>query len=228
MEKKKGADLRLMAGMNTLKPYTEKDHYEKTASLTLSELSGRLTELSGQGNIANLTLACHIVLDAQQKGETTAWITGKESSFYPPDVARGGIDLSALAVIRCPDKRTIARVADRLARSGAFGLLVLDLGAEVNIPLPLQSHLAGLARIHDMAILFLTEKADDVPSLGSLVSLRGKTWSRREIDNDKSLACNDKQGFCAQFVCSFKAVKDKRRAPGWISERMYHGTPGLC
>jgi recombination protein RecA len=228
MEKEPGVDLRSVAGLNTLKPYIEKDHYKKTASLTLSELSGRLTELSGQGGVANLTLACHIVLDAQEKGETTAWITGKESSFYPPDVARGGIDLSALAVIRCPDKRNIPRVADRLARSGAFGLLVLDLGGNGDIPLPLQSHLAGLARIHDMAILFLTEKADDVPSLGSLVSLRGKTWSRRENDDDKSLDCNGKQSFCTHFVCSFKAIKDKRRAPGWVSEGMYHGTPGLC
>jgi recombination protein RecA len=189
------------------------DRSEKAAGLTLSELSGRLTELSGQGNVANLTLACRIALDAQRKGETAAWITGRESSFYPPDAAGAGIDLSALAVVRCPDGRNIALAADRLARSGAFGLLILDLGIKGAIPLPLQSHLAGLARTHDMAIVFLTEKVDDTPSLGSLVSLRGKTWSRRADDRE--------------FVCFFKAVKDKRRTPGWISEGVYHGIPGL-
>lgn len=186
----------------------------RTNDLTMSGLLGRLTEFSGQGNMANLTLACDLILAAQKDVETTAWITGKESSFYPPDAAQRGIDLSALVVIRCPEKRDIARVADRLARSGAFGLLVLDLGAKTEVPLPLQSHLAGLARKHDMAIVFLTEKTDDMPSLGSLVSLRGQTCSRREANG--------------RFVCSFKAVKDKRRAPGWLWEGVYHGTPGLC
>jgi recombination protein RecA len=214
MDKRTEADLKLTMGLNTLKTYIERDYAEKAASLALSELSGRLTELSGEGNVANLTLACSIVLNVQQEGETAAWVTGKESSFYPPDAAQAGIDLSALAVVRCPDGRDIARVADRLARSGAFGLLILDLGIKGDISLPLQSHLAGLARKHDMAIVFLTEKTDDTPSLGSLVSLRGKTWSHRKADR--------------QFLCSFKAVKDKRRAPGWISEGMYHGTPGLC
>jgi recombination protein RecA len=182
--------------------------------LTLSELSGRLTEFSGKGNLANLTLACNLVRDAQQEGETTAWITGEESSFYPPDAAQTGIDLAALAVIRCPGKGDLARVADRLARSGAFGLLILDLGKKGDISMPLQSHLAGLALKHHMVIIFLTEKADGMPSLGSLISLHGKTLTRRRNGG--------------QFACSFKAVKDKRRGPGWTKEALYHGTPGLC
>lgn len=182
--------------------------------LSQAELSGRLTEFSGRGSLAILTLACNLVLGAQREGETAAWITDKESSFYPPDAAESGIDLAALAVVRCPDKRDLPRVADRLARSGAFGLLILDLGPKGDVPLPLQSRLAGLARRHDMAIVFLTQKGDDAPSVGSLVSLRGQTRSRREADG--------------RFICSFVAVKDKRRSPGWVREGVYHGTPGLC
>ena len=208
-------DLGLKMALNVPGTYIEKDcDAEETVGLSPAALSGRLTEFSGQGNLANLTLACEMVLDAQRGGEPAVWITDQESSFYPPDAAETGIDLAALAVVRCPDKRDLARVADRLARSGAFGLLILDLGAKGDVSLPLQSHLAGLARRHDMAVIFLTKKADDVPSVGSLVSLRGKTRSRRETDG--------------RFVCSFKAVKDKRRAPGWVREGVYHGTPGLC
>ncbi len=207
------AHLRLKTGLDFSGTPIEKDRAGKGVGFSLSELSGRLTELSGQGNHANLTLACGLVLDAQRQGETAAWITGKESSFYPPDAAERGIDLSALAVVLCPDRRDCAHVADRLARSGAFGLLIIDLGAEGDVSPPLQSHLAGLARTHHMAVVFLTEKADDTPSLGSLVSLRGRTSSRREEPG--------------RFVCSFKAVKDKRRAPGWVREGVYHGTPGL-
>lgn len=186
----------------------------ESPGLGRAALSGRLTELSGQGNPANLTLACEMVLSAQREGEPAAWITDKESSFYPPDAAQMGIDLAALAVVRCPDRKDLARVADRLGRSGAFGLLILDLGPKGDVPVPLQSRLAGLARKHDMAVVFLTQKADDVPSLGSLVSLRGQTLSSRSADG--------------RFICSFRAVKDKRRSPGWVREGVYRGTPGLC
>jgi len=206
------AHLRLKTGLDFSGSPVEADHTGK--GLSFSGLTGRLAELSGQGSHANLTLACDLVLDAQREGETAAWITGKESSFYPPDAAERGIDLAALAVVRCPDRRDCARVADRLARSGAFGLLIVDLGMNGDVSPPLQSHLAGLARTHHMAVVFLTEKADDAPSLGSLVSLRGRTSGRK--------------GEAGWFVCSFTAIKDKRRTPGWVWEGVYHGTPGLC
>lgn len=208
------AHLGLKTGLDFPKKYVESTHPGESIGLSRAELAGRLTELSGLGSLANLTLACGLVLDAQQEGETAVWITGEESTFYPPDAAQAGVDLSALVVVRCPRTRDIARVADRLARSGAFGLLVLDMGAKSNIPLPLQSHLAGLARAHDAAVVFLTEKEDDAPSLGSLVSLRMRTENRARGGG--------------LFVCSFEAVKDKRRGPGWRREAMCHGTPGLC
>jgi recombination protein RecA len=207
------ADLASMAGLPRVKTYIEKDLSSKSAGLSRAELSGRLVELSGQGSMANLTLACGLILDAQREGETAAWITERKSSFYPPDAASVGIDLEALAVLRCPDKTAFVRTADRLARSGAFGLLILDLGAKDDLPLPQQSRLAGLARKHDMAIVFLTEKADDAPSMGSLISLRGRTRSYREADG--------------RFICSFEAVKDKRRGPGWVWKAVHHGAPGL-
>ncbi|OPY05606.1 MAG: recombinase A [Syntrophorhabdus sp. PtaB.Bin184] len=208
------AHLGLKTGLDFSGSPVEADRTGKGINLPFSELTGRLTELSGQGSHANLTLACDFVFDAQKEGETTVWVTGKESSFYPPDATERGIDLSALAVVRCPDRRDCARVADRLARSGAFGLLIIDLGAKGDVSPPLQSHLAGLARTHHMAVIFLTEKPDDAPSLGSLVSLRGRTLSRRME--------------AGLFTCTFKTLKDKRRAPGWIREGVYHGTPGLC
>lgn len=182
--------------------------------LTRAELAGRLTEISGYGPTAALTLACSLVLDAQMEGETVAWITTRESSFYPPDLAEAGVDLDALAVVRCPDGRSVARAADRLARSGAFGLLILDLGAQGEVPLPLQTRLAGLARTHDIALVFLTEKPEDAPSVGSLVSLR--------------LGADRLSGAQGRFLWRAQAIKDKRRGPGWSREAACHGPPGLC
>ena len=179
----------------------------------LQEIAGRFTELSGLGGSACLTLATSMVLDAQRQAETAAWITGNNSSFFPLDVAAAGVDLEALAVIRVPDASAVARAADKLARSGAFGLLVLDLGAHPRVSAALQARLRGLARKHDTAILCITEKAGKASSLGSLVSLRGEARIRR-LDDDR-------------FACELRILKDKHRGPGWIHTEVCKGPDGL-
>ena len=67
---------------------------------TLDELTGRLTELSGQGAVASLTAATALLLEAQLRGEPCAWILLPGSSFFPPDLAASGVDLEALVVVR--------------------------------------------------------------------------------------------------------------------------------
>ena len=179
----------------------------------LQEIAGRFTELSGLGGSACLTLATSMLLDAQRQAETAAWITSNNSSFFPLDVAAAGVDLEALAVVRVPDAPSVARAADRLARSGAFGLLVLDLGAHPRVPAALQARLRSLARKHDTAILCLTEKRDSASSLGSLVSLRGEARIRRLSDD--------------RFACELRVLKDKHRGPGWIHTEICRGPEGM-
>ncbi len=179
----------------------------------LNALSGRLAELSGDGAAAPLTLAFGLILDAQRQGEPTAWITGAESSFFPPDAAEGGVDLLALVVVRVTELRQALRAADHLVRSGAFGLLVLDLGAETRVPSAALTRLAGLVAKHETLVLFLTRKKEAHPSLGSLVSLRGTT--AREPRGD------------GRFSCRVHALKDKRRGPGWSHAELCRGPAGL-
>lgn len=179
----------------------------------LQEIAGRLTELSGLGGSACLTLATSMVLDAQRQAETVVWITSSNSSFFPLDVAAAGVDLEALAVVRVPDAPSVARAADRLARSGAFGLLVLDLGANPRVPAALQARLRSLARKHDTAILCLTEKRASASSLGSLVSLRGEARIRRVGDD--------------RFACELRILKDKHRGPGWMHTEICRGPEGM-
>jgi hypothetical protein len=58
-------------------------------------------------------------------------------------------------------------------RSGAFGVLVIDLSHGVpKGELTWQSRLSGLARLHDVKLVLLTASAAEDPSLGPLVSLR--------------------------------------------------------
>lgn len=182
------------------------------AEWNLATLAGRLVEISGARATAALTLAFGLVLGAQRQGEPVAWVTPRESGFYPPDVAEGGVDLDALVVVRVPDARVVARAAERLVRSGAFGLIVLDMGA-AEIPTPLQARLAGLAQKHHTALVCLTEKERKAPSLGSLVSLRVQAQRTRTSEG--------------QFTCTLTVLKDKRRGPTWTHTEVCRGPAGL-
>lgn len=170
-------------------------------------LAGRVTELCGDGATAVLTLACTLVLDVQQRGEPVAWITTSDSIFFLPDVVESGIDCAALVVVRVPDSPSISRAAAMLVHSGAFGLVVLDLGTHAQVSLPLQARLVRLAQQHDTVVVCLTEKREQCSSLGSLVSCR--VVARRHATAPDL------------FACTLKVLKDKRHEPGWkyVEER---------
>jgi recombination protein RecA len=178
----------------------------------LAALRGRLVEVSARGASATLTTAIGFVLEAQAAAEPVAWITPTTASFYPPDVADSGVDLEALVVVRAPDATAIARAAERLLRSGAFGLVVLDLGAQAELSMPIQGRLVTLAQTHDAAIVCLTEKSGDSSSLGSLVSLRAEALRARDH---------------GEFCVTLRALKDKRRGPGWAHTVKRRGPAGL-
>ena len=61
-------------------------------------LAGQLVEISGAEAPAAMTAAVRLVRDAQSHAEPAAWITTEATSFFPPDVAAHGVDLSALVV----------------------------------------------------------------------------------------------------------------------------------
>jgi recombination protein RecA len=189
-------------------------HSPNSAAWTLSRLSGRIVEISGQGAAAPLTVAFGLVLQAQREAEPAAWITLRASSFFPPDAAEGGVDLSALAVVRVLDARAAGRAADHLVRSGGFGLVVIDLGAAGagRLAAPLLTRLLGLAQKHETAVLLLTEKPSDVPSSSSLVSLRAE-------------ACRTRQGDV--LPVEVRVLKDKRRGPGDAHIEVCRGPAGV-
>jgi recombination protein RecA len=196
---------------------------------SLAALRGRFIELSARGAAATLTAAFGLVLDAQTEGEPVAWIALAKSTFYPPDVADSGVDLSALVVVRAPDAIAAARAAERLLRSGAFGLVILDLdGADVpalaeqlaepvrraqhDLAMSIQGRLVTLAQAHDAAVVCITDKTADTASLGSLVSLRAEALRSRDGEH---------------FGVTVRALKDKRRGPGWMRASKLRGPPGL-
>jgi recombination protein RecA len=199
-------------------PGREQTDYQPRTPVTWSrkELAGRIAELSSLGAGAGLTMAFELVLEAQLEGEPVCWVTMLDSSFYPPDITRSGIDLASLPVVRVKNGSAAARAADKLIRSGAFGLVVVDLVEARDrafVPTPLLSRLLGLAGKHDTALLFLTEKQNEAPSIGPLISLRARAGRARTAEG--------------RFTCDIEILKDKRRGPGWTHCEVRHGPSGL-
>lgn len=188
---------------------------EHDAPWGLAALRGRLVELSARGATATLTAAIEIVAEAQTQSEPVAWLTLTNGTFYPPDVADSGVDLAALVVVRTPDATAMARAAERCLRSGAFGLVVLDLaglGSSAELSMQIQGRLVTLAQTHDAAIVCLTEKTEDTASLGSLVSLRAEALRARERP---------------EFAVTVRVLKDKRRGPGFTHTVKRRGPAGF-
>lgn len=171
-------------------------------------VAGLLVEVCGPGS---LTFVARLVLDAQQQGENAAWVTVCDP-FFPPDMAGLGVDLAALPIVRARQSGPAGRAADHLLRSGAFGLVVMDLGRQ-SLPMPLQARLQHMARAKGAALVCMTEKDRGTPSLSSLVALRMEVGIQRMGQ--------------ARFGCSGEAIKDKRRGPGWSVTEVCHGPPGL-
>jgi recombination protein RecA len=178
----------------------------------LEAIAGRLVEIVGGEDSAALTVAVGLVLDAQRAGEQAAWIAPAESLFFTPDILESGVDLDALVVVRVRDAAGGARAADKLVRSGAFGLIVLDIGPDQRVPAPLLARLASLAQRHHTALVFLTQSTG-TSSLGSLISLRVRA-RRQRVAADR-------------FRCWLEVLKDKRRGPTWGYEEVCRGAPGM-
>ncbi len=203
-----------VATLSALSPRQSICRVPSLARWGLEALAGRLSELSGLGPTARLSLAMGLVCEAQRTGETAAWVTNRRSTFFPPDAAKGGVDLVRLPVVFAPDAPAAARAAWRLVQSGGFGLVVLDLvGSNAEVPIPLQSRLTGAAQAQGAAVVFVTEKAADRASMGSLVSLRCE--AQREAAG------------AGRFLCTARALKDKRRGPGWTYTEVRRGPAGL-
>ena len=188
--------------------------HETPRARNFSLLAGRLTEISDSGAAPALTAAASLILQAQQHGEPAAWIGFGNSTFFPPDLVEWGIDLEALPVIRVPNALAASSAADQLLRSGAFGLVVLDLKTQTQMNMAAQSRLAALARKYHSALLCLTRKKTGAPSIGPMVSLHGEGRISRTA--------------FSRFDWEIRILKDKQGASGWSHTESCHGTDGLC
>lgn len=162
---------------------------EEAGDWGLPLLLGRLTEVSGIGSTGILSCALGLVAEAQRdeaRYGLAAWVGTTGSSFFPPDAVRAGASPERLVFLRLASASEQVRAAATLARSGAFGLIVLDLAESASAPFPSSflspsrlragrgasapsvpplTRLAGLARRYRTAVVALTEKPPSAASL---------------------------------------------------------------
>ena len=196
---------------------------------SIAYLAGRLIELRSTAVTAVLTAGLSLVHKAQVRLEPAVWVTSTESIFFPVDAETWGIDLRALAVVRVPGIMAMLKASDKLIRSGAFGLIILDFvslwppsmekgdkkaGALSHISLTQQSRFLGLAQQHQTAMVFLTSMHCSLSAASSLVSLRGEV-ERCHVDTDI-------------HEVQLHILKDKQRGPGWHHAERCCGPAGLC
>jgi hypothetical protein len=180
-------------------------------SWRFDNLVGILAEVSEEVPSGAVSFAAEIIAQAQTQNEPVAWVTGTESVFFPPDLQNQGIDLSAVAVIRVEGETDSLMAAEWLVRSGAMGLVVVDLDAHGNVTDASLGRLLKLAERKFCAVLFLTRKRGQDPSLGSRISLRG---------------CITRSG-SGPFVIDIRTTKDKRSNLSSRQSRQYNGPSGM-
>jgi recombination protein RecA len=88
------------------------------------------------------------------------------------------------------------------------------------LPVPMLTRLLGLARTHQTAVVILTEKSPEAPSLNALISLRAE--AQRGVRKEGSEECSE-----GHYEVRVRAIKDKRHAPGWEHVEACRGTVGM-
>jgi len=142
---------------------------------------GRLLELAGGPGAASVTAAVQIAAICQREGDPIAWAQPEGGGLYPPDLAAWGLDLDAFVVVHVPRMDTgvsLARAAELLLRTGAFGAVIVDYSQTA----PPRgegwlSRLAGLAREHDCRCVLLGPAS--ATAFGAMVALRLRAMRRR-------------------------------------------------
>jgi recombination protein RecA len=197
------------------------------ADWSVEWFAGRFVELGGASCSAALTAAALLVGDAQRRREPCAWIGERAAGFFPPDLAAAGVDLDALPVVHVADGEAALRAADGLLRSGAFGLLVLDLvtmPAGGRVPMSAQVRLTGLARQHGTAIVALTGAEDFL--LRTRRPRAGGGEARFAMASVRATARRERVGGVG-VQCVVEVEKDKRRGQPWSRSWSCAPPPGM-
>ena len=124
---------------------------------------GRLSEVVGARSSGKASLALATAARATGAGQLVAWIDGP-GELYPPVAAAQGVDLERLLIVKSgADGLAAARAGEIVARSRAFGLVVLDLPERASFPERAAARLRAAAHEAGVAVLALVARRGALP-----------------------------------------------------------------
>lgn len=179
---------------------------------SLQAVRGRLCELRDTSASAALSALVQLVWQAQCAGEPAAWIHGGTAGLHVSDLLQVGVDPAALVIVRLWKETDALRAAERLLRSGAFGVVVLDLRHTNAFGAPEAGRMAKLAETYQTAVVVLSAQPLSVAA-GSLVSLRLTVHRKRLPDG--------------RFQRTFEILRDKQYGQQSLQHDEVEGPDGL-
>lgn len=163
---------------------------------------GAIGTLEGTVSSGRTAIAAGLLAGATARGLAAAVDDG---SFYPPGLAAAGVRLERLLVAPAGNALGIARAADILLRSRAFGVVVVPAAP---LKTEVWSRLAGLAQKADALLLVL--------GAGARTELAYLASARVGCAIERVLWCNESGPFCELGGYTVRAcvLKHRRAAPG--------------
>lgn len=168
-------------------------------------IRGTLATLEGPLGSGRTAVLAGVLAAATRTGLAAAI---HDDSLYPPDLERAGVRLERLLLVWAPDATAIARSADVLLRSRAFGVVTLPA---VPVRGTVWSRLCGLAKKSGALVLTLGSQAST--ELGYFASTRVRCSLERVRWSEGDGILRELAGYdiCTQ-IC-----KHRRGAPGAIA-----------
>ena len=169
---------------------------------------GIIATLEGPPGSGRSALAARLLATATANGGLGALIEtpqGPDGTYYPPALVAAGVDLDRLLVITVPDATSVARAADIVLRSAAFGVVVMPA---VTLRATAWTRLASLTHRANALLVALGTTASN--ELGYFASLRVRLRaSGVHVAGGHGLFCT-----LAGIGVEAAVLKHKRAAPG--------------
>ncbi len=169
---------------------------------------GAIATLEGAPGSGRSAVAARLLATATTNGGLGALIetpAGPEGAFYPPALAAAGINLSRLLIVHANGPSDVARAADIVLRSAAFGVVVIPM---VGLKATAWTRLVSLTHRANAVFVVLGEAAPN--ELRYFASLRVHVRAANvRFAGNAGLFCT-----LAGIGSEATVLKHKRAAPG--------------
>lgn len=174
---------------------------------------GTIATLEGPPSSGRTAILASLLAQATRRGYAAVVDDG---TLYPPDLQRAGVRLERLLVVSAQAPVAVARCADILLRSRAFGVIAMPAAA---LRATVWSRLAGLAQKAGAVLLPLGTHANT--ELAYFASTRVRCAIDRVLWSGAGVLC-ELQG----YEVLVHVLKHKRAAPGATARLGIGVTPG--